>query len=115
MTRFEKWFETDLSVLPNIINLKGVEFRADSGANLIGVNVKKDGADYTLSGTVTGYIILPDGLTITVTGTIDGNKAYIILPDDAYTIPGGIRATIKLTDGNEVTTLVSCDGIVVRG
>ena len=114
MARFEKWLKADLNILPRVERLKDTEFSQDVEANLIGVEVKRGGVDVALSGTVKGYIITPAGTTLAVNGSISGNKASIVLPEDAYETPGYTRISIKLLDGDDITTLAACEAMIVR-
>jgi len=113
MANIETWFEQDL-MNPVTVRNVGSIFSQDSLGNLIGVRVKKNGDDFTLSGSVNGYCILADGSTVPVIGTRSGNTASIILPASAYSVTGPIAIAIKLTDGNAITTLAACVGIVTR-
>lgn len=113
MANIETWFDQDLMKPVQVRNLGNI-FNQDSLGNLIGVRVKKNGEDFTLSGAVNGYCIIADGSTVPVVGTRSGNKASIILPASAYSINGPIAIAIKLTDGNAITTLAACVGIVTR-
>ena len=99
---FEYWMDASLDRLANVHFVPGRAFNADSGSNLFGVKVQ--GAS-SLTGTVSANIVKPDGTTITQNGSTDGNKAWVVLPEAAYTVKGKIVIAIKLTNGTEVTTL----------
>lgn len=114
IARFETWLDTDLTVLPHVVALPDDTFTADAQANKVGVRVTKAGQPVTVSGTVKGYVIKPDGTTITVTGSKSGNAAYVILPATAYTEPGKIMVIIKSLDGETVTTLGACECVMHR-
>lgn len=112
---FELWFDTDLSQ-PQIVHcVQGNVFSQDSQANKIGVRVKNNGANYTLSGTVKGYIILADGTLLVINGTRSGNTAYIVLPAEAYAVVGQISISIQSVNGDTKTTLCACTGYVHQG
>lgn len=114
MARIETWYEQDLQKPVRVHNFKGSFFSGDASANRVGVVVTNNGAAATLSGSATGYFMLANGTTATVAGTITGgNKVYVNVPATAYSVPGPITVTIKLTDGSVVTTLLACVGIVV--
>ena len=70
---FEKWFITDLQQPLIVQELKGIIFTGDEDANVIGFEVYDNGTSVSLSGSCVGYIIRPDGVTVTETGTISGN------------------------------------------
>ena len=111
MARFEFWQDLDMDNLPKVEVLNGVIFTADSGANQLGVRVTKGGQSVTLSGTVRGFVIKPDGTMVNdISGTRSGNTASIVLPAAAYTVPGMARVIIKLlVSGAETTTLGAWD------
>lgn len=112
--RFETWLDTDLNTLPHVVPLPDDTFTADAQANKVWVRVTKGGAAFTVTGTIKGYIIKPDGSTITVNGSKSGNTAYIILPATAYTVPGKIMVIIKSVDGETITTLGACECVMHR-
>ena len=112
---FELWFDCDLSQPQIVHEVRGNVFSQDSQANQIGVRVKNNGANYTLSGTVKGYIILADGTLLVINGTRSGNTAYIILPAEAYAVVGQIGISIQSVNGDTKTTLCACTGYVHKG
>ena len=110
---FEYWMDSDLKKLPAVKRLGNV-FSADSGANLIGVRVFDDGEEVTLNGTVSANVIRADGETITVSGSKNGNTAYVVLPQDAYEVKGLLKVVIKITNGSTVTGLGAVEGYVYQ-
>ena len=111
---FEYWIQTDLTKLPTVKTLGGQVFTADSGANKIGAEVTDNGEPVTLTGTVSANIVKPDGGTISVSGDKSGNRAWVVLPDAAYTATGHIGVYLKLTNGTEVMTLGGVEGYCYR-
>ena len=110
MARTESWFEQDLQKPVVQRYIKGNFFSLDNVGNLVGVKVYDNGAEASLSGSVTGYCVLADGTTVNVTGyrsNTPANQAYILLPQSALSIPGYIGITLKLVDGSTITTLLS--------
>ena len=105
MANVETWFNQDMSEPVKVHFLNGNLFCDDNNGNLIGVQTYKDGSAYPLTGSVQGYCVTPTGQAIPVIGTLTGNKAYIILPDSVYAIPGTINIIIKLTSGTDVATI----------
>lgn len=100
---FEKWFVTDLQQPLMVQELKGFLYTGDEDGNLIGFEVYDGSSAATLSGSCVGYIIRPDGVTVTENGTISGNKVSIVLPAAAYYHEGAIDIVIKVTaSGNRV-------------
>ena len=119
MAVIETWLGQDLKGLVSVQPLQGQIFSLDNGGNLIGVRVTEKGQPVELEGTVIGYCILSDGQTVNVTGSgntgiQNGNEAYIILPQLAYSVPGQINIIIKLTNGSTITTLAACTGYVYK-
>ena len=100
---FEKWFVTDLQQPLTVQELKGFLYTGDEDGNLIGFEVYDGSSAATLSGSCVGYIIRPDGVTVTENGTISGNRVSIVLPAAAYYHEGAIDIVVKVTaSGNRV-------------
>lgn len=114
MAQFETWIRASLQQPPQVQVLHGTTFSQDNMANRVGVIVLDGNAAATLSGNVTGYIIRQDGDTVLVNGSLDGNRAYIDLPESAYAVPGQIQIAIRLTDGNTKTVLGAMTAYVQR-
>lgn len=118
MAQFETWLTRDLS-RPNCVQaLDHALFAGDNAGNAIGVIVLKDGAPYTISGTVEGFVMKGDGTTETISypnaGTYQSNKAWIALPESSLNVPGKVQISIRLTQNGEKTVLASCTAMVVR-
>lgn len=107
MARIETWVNQDLKEPVRVRYIDGSLFSADNRGNLVGVIVTDNGSPATLSGSVLGYCIIANGLSIPVSGTVSGNRASIVLPDSAYAAPGLINIIIKLVDSNTTTTLAA--------
>ncbi len=115
MAQFEYWMTTDLKRGSSQVQvLHGQTFTQDNLGNRVGVVVLDSGEPATLDGTVTGYVIRADGGTVVVTGAVDGNKAYIDLPESAYAVPGQIQIAIRLTSGSTKTVLGAMTAYVQR-
>ena len=102
---FEYWITADLETLPIVTQMSGRVFHQDDGANKIGVRVYRKGKPAELTGTVTANVIRSNNSTIEVTGELDGNRAWVVLPTEAYAYVGRIGIYLKLTDDTVVTTL----------
>lgn len=112
----ETWVSQDLKQPVKMIYPKGNFFEEDNQGNLVGVRVFNNGSAATLSGSCVGYCVLANGTSIPVNGTVSENKAYIVLPSSAYTIPGPIIVIIKLVSGSVVTTLAAiCTTVIGVG
>lgn len=93
---YETWLKSDLKKPMRVVPLTGNLFSADKNGNLVGVEVLDNGQPAQLTGAVTGYVIRADGATVTVTGTLSGNKASIVLPASAYIVVGQVSIVIKV-------------------
>lgn len=117
MARFEIWLKTDLGKPMQVKALPGSLFTQDSRGHLVGVEVFDHGAAAALAGTVTGYILRADGVTVSVSGVLEGNRAYILLPPAAYAAAGQVQILIRLTEDGEngaITVLAACTTVVQR-
>ena len=94
---FETWLRSDLKKPLTVECLEGTFFSGDNEGNLVGVEVFDDGSPASLSGGVTGYVVRADDVTVTISGTLTDNKAYIVLPSSAYTVPGFASIVIKVS------------------
>ena len=113
MARIESWYKQDLKKPVPVRKIETV-FNQDALGHLFGVEVYSDGEAVTLAGSVTGYCLLADGTTVPVSGTRTANKAYIVIPQTAYSVIGPITITVKLTEGTAITTLLAVVGMVAR-
>ena len=87
----------------------------DAAANRFGVRVFRDGVAETLSGvTCQGFFRNANGENIALTsyGTIDGNVAYVTLPQACYNVEGMFTLAIKLVGGGVTGTMRIVDGMV---
>lgn len=115
MAVIEYWLSQDLSKPVSLHKMSGSCFTEDNEGTLIGVKCTKDGEPVTLSGTVSGYIIRGDNQTVIISeGTLDGNKASILIPSTALEAPGLLSIVLRLTDGDTKTTLCAVQTTVVR-
>lgn len=116
---YETWLNTDLKKLNKVVHLKGNLFSQDNMSNLVGVHVFDDGeAVGTIGGTITGWILRDDGGSVMVTGETSGGDAWIVLPEEAYAVPGPVTITIRHTASSESgaarTALAVCTAYVYR-
>lgn len=104
----------DLNVRRNFRNLTVGE--GDDTADRFGVDVYENGEPVQLTGCIcTGYFMRSDGITLIIMGSVDGNRAYVDLPEAAYAKEGnfclaikvsgtGFSATMRIVDGTVMTT-----------
>jgi len=114
MAVFETWTSYDLQqpLKPRILD--GAIFTNDNDANLFGIILTDGGQPATLAGTVSGNVIKSDGLTTAIEGAFSGNRAWVILPQAAYSVPGPVTVVVKLTSGEIVTTIGAFVTNVIR-
>ena len=89
---------------------------ADVLSDRFGVRCHRNGQDESVSGsTVVGYFIRADGSTVVISsGTVDGNLAYVTLPQSCYAVEGAFSLAIKLVGGGITGTVRIVDGAVAR-
>lgn len=88
----------------------------DIQGDRFGVRCYRDGQAESVAGsTVVGYFIRADGSTVVISsGVVDGNLAYVILPQSCYAVEGAFSLAIKLTGGGITGTVRIVDGAVAR-
>lgn len=87
----------------------------DEKADRFGVRVFKNGQPEMLIGSCIGKFIRADGLTVPITtGTVNGNLAYVDLPEECYEVAGVFSLAIKVTASGNTTTLRIVDGNVAK-
>ena len=91
----------------NVTYLHGNLFSQDNAGNTINVFVMDNGEPATIGGTVSANVIRSDGQTVAVSGAIEGNRAYVILPQACYAVPGVVHIIIKLTQNTTITTIAA--------
>lgn len=97
----------ELTTPVSVVFLPGNMFSMDNGGNIINVFVVQNGEPATLGGSVSANVIRSDGTTVAITGALEGNKAYIILPQACYAVPGIIHIVMKITQGTTITTIAA--------
>ena len=88
---------------------------ADSAADRFGIRVKRGDDDVDLTGcSCYGYFRDPQGNNIALTsqGTIDGNVAYVTLPQACYNYEGQFTLAIKLIGSGVTGTMRIVDGVI---
>lgn len=87
----------------------------DIGADRFGIDVFRNGAEADLTGvSCAGYFVRQNGDTVVITGTVNGNRAYVDLPQACYAYEGQFSLAIKLTGGDVTGTMRIVDGVVRR-
>lgn len=110
MALIETWLKQDLTAPVVVRRLTGNVFSADNQANLIGVEVTKEGTAEELTGSCVAYCIRADQKTVIVAGTVSGNTAYVTLPQACYAVVGQLSVVLKV----DSVTLAAVTGYVYR-
>lgn len=87
--------------------IDGNMFSLDNAGNTINVFVFDGEEPAELGGSVAVSVIRSDGATVAVSGAISGNKAYAILPQSCYAVPGVVSVVVKNVQNTTVTTLAA--------
>ena len=114
MAQIETWLNQDLLNPVKVRYIDGNFFSQDNAGNLIGINLTRDGMNYSGGGSVSANVIRADGATVAVTGALSGNVATVVLPQSAYAVVGILSIVIKLTVNSEVTTIGAVVGNVYQ-
>lgn len=87
---------------------------SDSRAHVIGARIVLNGEAVSLAGYICkGYFIRPDGATLTLEGTVDGNAASVTLSKDAYLYDGAFSLALTLEgDGGIITARIIAGRII---
>lgn len=104
--------DSDLTRLPIVKQLNGNVFSQDSSANKVVVRVTNNGIPVNLSGTVKAFVKKQDGTTLDITGTINGNEAYVVLPSSAYNVVGMLGVYVRIETSDQTITLGGIEGRV---
>jgi hypothetical protein len=100
----ETWLQADLRKPAQVQALRGVMFSQDNQGDLVGVEVYDGGAPVALSGSVMGYIVKDNGETVGVTGQCAENRAWIVLPANAYDVVGMLHIAIQWKESSADTS-----------
>ena len=111
MALVENRFVCDLSKPVQAQALKGNVFSLDNLGSRLSVLIYDNGQPATISGSITGNCILPDGSTVNISGGLTtengGSKAYVDVPQSCLLIPGILKIAIKCTSSSVITTLAA--------
>ena len=113
MAQFANMFEVDLNNRSYPVSLVQTVSEGNVNSNRIGAYVYKDGQPYNLGGACTGLVMRADGMTVPMTGVIDGNAAYVVLNQESCAIPGPIQVAVSWVSGSNTTTLLVAYGTVI--
>ena len=87
----------------------------DVKGNRFGFRCFRNGVPVSLTGvSVIGHFLRADGNTVQLTGTVDGNTAFVRLLASCYAVEGQFTLVIKLSGGGVTGTIRMVDGTVVN-
>lgn len=104
--QFTKHFVQDLTQDIKIRQCGTIVFNTDNDSNVIEVELYNGETAYADGGTVSGACICPDGSTVALSGTLDGNLASVTLTGDCFAIQGQIGIGVQVTSGTTKTTVL---------
>lgn len=84
----------------NIDRLSGAMFTQENEAHQFVITCTQNNAQLTLTGTITAKVVLANGNTVELVGTIDGGKAVVSLTQPCYNTAGRIQISIFNTVGS---------------
>ncbi|MDY4140665.1 MAG: hypothetical protein SOY30_15220 [Eubacteriales bacterium] len=85
----------------------------DSQAHTFRLTVKRGGGDAAIAGaSVAAYFVRADGVTVPITGSVEGSVALVTLPDGCYRVPGRFQLVVKLALDGAVSAVFWGDGAV---
>ena len=88
----------------------------DIKANRFGVRLFRNGEAEDVTGEIQGFMMRPGQSNLQIYGSsytgVDGNVAWVSLPQAAYTVEGQFSLAIKLIGGGVTGTMRIIDGMV---
>ena len=106
MAQFVDHYVQDLHKPLEIRQGGNIVFNADDESNVVSVDLYEGETEYSGGGTVAGAVICPDGATVALVGSMDGNTASVTLTADCFAIPGQIGVGIQVISGATKTTVL---------
>lgn len=85
----------------------------DKQAHTFRLAVTRSGVNADIAGAgVSAYFVRADGVTVPITGSVEGSAALVTLPDGCYRVPGRFQLVVKLSTGSGISTVFWGDGAV---
>ena len=85
----------------------------DKQAHTFRIAVSRSGEDAALTGaSVSAYFVRADGVTVPITGSVEGSAAVVTLPGGCYRVPGRFQLVVKLAMDSGISTVFWGDGAV---
>lgn len=113
MAQFEFICDVDLQARTSPQPMHRIVGEGDVNGLRIGARVTSGGEAAELAGNCVGKVVRADGATVTLTGTIAGNLAYVVLDQESCCVEGPIQVAVCWVSGSNVTTLLIAYGTVV--
>ncbi|MGN0763023.1 MAG: hypothetical protein ACI4MK_06530, partial [Aristaeellaceae bacterium] len=85
----------------------------DRQAHTFRLTVTRSGVNADITGaSVSAYFVRGDGVTVPITGSVEGSAALVTLPESCYRVPGRFQLVVKLSTGDGISTVFWGDGAV---
>ena len=85
----------------------------DSQAHTFRLTVNRSGVNADIAGaSVSAYFVRADGVTVPITGSVEGSVALVTLPKGCYRVPGRFQLVVKLALDGAVSAVFWGDGAV---
>ena len=85
----------------------------DSQAHTFRLTVTRGGVNAAITGaSVSAYFVRADGVTVPITGSVEGSVALVTLPEGCYRVPGRFQLVVKLALDGAVSAVFWGDGAV---
>ena len=99
----------------NIEALSGMAFQAEDGGHTFEISGINDANEaVSLSGTVAGVFMRPDGTDVALTGTASDGVVSVTLSDACYAVAGRFGLYIFVTSDSKKTCVYACIGSVTQ-
>lgn len=101
--------------MANIEDLRGMAFQAEDGGHTFEISGINDANEaVSLSGTVAGVFMRPDGTDVALTGTASDGVVSVTLSDACYAVAGRFGLYIFVTSDSKKTCVYACIGTVAQ-
>ena len=98
-----------------IEDLRGMAFQAEIGGHTFEISGINDANEaVSLSGTVAGVFMRPDGADVALTGTASDGVVSVTLSDACYAVAGRFGLYIFVTSDSKKTCVYACIGTVAQ-
>ena len=113
---YERFFVVDLQKPRHEPgDIGAVLFTGDDTSVRVGAEITTGKTPVEVSGTVKGYVILPNGMMIPpIDGQKEGNRVWIDLNELSMSMTGRIKVSIRVVDGSNKITVLNVCGTVRR-